>query len=126
MGIFNFLFGDKENNDSVDSKNTLKNQSTERGLLKEYYKNGKLKSEDLYRKNGLLYYKNYYENGNLKEEGSYNNNDCCQGYMKQYYENGNLKEEGNYDDGQMNGEFKFYNNNGELIKNSKYIKAVEQ
>lgn len=59
------------------------------------------------KKNKMYSYKEYYENGNLKEEGILNFRKDMNDYVK-------------------NGEWKFYNEQGQLVKTTKYINNEEQ
>ena len=59
------------------------------------------------KKNKMYSYKEYYENGNLKEEGTLNFRKDMNDYVK-------------------NGEWKFYNEQGQLVKTTKYINNEEQ
>jgi antitoxin component YwqK of YwqJK toxin-antitoxin module len=68
-------------------------------LRREYYENGKLKSEIHYKnneKNGS--YKFYYDNERVKVKGNYKNGKL-EGKVKEYDENGKLKEEVIYQGG---------------------------
>lgn len=91
------------------------------GIVKEYYDNGKLRSETEYKdgkENGVRKY--YYESGNLKSETEYKDGKRNVG-EKWYYENGNLKAETNYKDGKRNGVEKWYYENGKLEHEYHYI-----
>ena len=84
------------------------------GRGKEYYLNGKFKS-DAFFIDGLLQGKSigYYENGNLEYEENYKD-DELDGSIKNYYENGQLKTELNYKNGQLDGLARAYHENGQL------------
>ena len=84
------------------------------GRGKEYYLNGKFKS-DAFFIDGLLQGKSigYYENGNLEYEENYKD-DKLDGLVKNYYENGQLKTELNYKNGQLDGLARAYHENGQL------------
>ena len=84
------------------------------GRGKEYYLNGKFKS-DAFFIDGLLQGKSigYYENGNLEYEENYKD-DKLDGLVKNYYENGQLKTEINYKNGQLDGLARAYHENGQL------------
>jgi len=84
-------------------------------VWKEYYEDGKLKSESHYTNNinnGID--KIYYESGHVKFETPYANNKV-NGIFKEYYESGKLKSETPYIDGNR-GEIKQYDENGNEIK----------
>ena len=84
------------------------------GRGKEYYLNGKFKS-DAFFIDGLLQGKSigYYENGNLEYEENYKDGKL-EGLVKNYYENGQLKTELNYKNGQLDGLARAYHENGQL------------
>jgi len=84
------------------------------GRGKEYYLNGKFKS-DAFFIDGLLQGKSigYYENGNLEYEENYKDGKL-DGLVKNYYENGQLKSELNYKNGQLDGLARAYHENGQL------------
>jgi len=84
------------------------------GRGKEYYLNGKFKS-DAFFIDGLLQGKSigYYENGNLEYEENYKDGKL-DGLVKNYYENGQLKTELNYKNGQLDGLARAYHENGQL------------
>jgi len=109
------------------------------GIVREYFKNGKLANECTYfngQRNGIekVYYKNgnlmwlaqetngkteglvkgYYESGKLKSEANWANN-LPNGIYKEYYENGKLKSETTYTAGKAE-ETKNYDENGEEIQ----------
>tara|TARA_B110000003_G_C16471033_1_gene465677 strand:- start:70 stop:759 length:690 start_codon:yes stop_codon:yes gene_type:complete len=74
-------------------------------IVKEYYENGKLKSEGNYPglkntwwSNEDSFWKSYYENGGLEreEEVKQYENSCGKTMIKEYYENGEVKSEGEY------------------------------
>jgi len=94
------------------------------GIVKEYYKSGKLKEESNY-KNGKLdcISKWYYENRLLKGERNYKQGKL-DGVTKWYYESGALGAEFNYKNGKLEGTAKLYWENGNIkaihiYKNSK-------
>lgn len=97
------------------------------GLIKDYFKNGNLKSEINFSNNireGTA--KFYFENGNLKEELNYANGKV-EGLVKVYYKNGKLSETYNIEDGKREGPTSRFDSsgvyladvnfeNGELVK----------
>ena len=100
------------------------------GRGKEYYLNGKFKS-DAFFIDGLLQGKSigYYENGNIEYEENYKD-DKLDGLLKKYYENGQLSIEENYKDGKLEGEIVFYDENGNMelkaiYKDDKVDKVID-
>ena len=90
------------------------------GIIKSYYENGNLKSEDNFKddkQEGLS--KEYYENGNLKVEANFKDGKQ-EGLFKEYYENGNIRMETNFKDDKFEGLFKLYYENGYLIAEHYY------
>ncbi len=95
----------------------------QRGMVKEYYENGKIfrewgkccgpKPEGLF--------KEYYGSGQLKESRNYLNG-LLGGLYKEYYESGVLKGEWNFKDGKKEGIAREYFNNGQI----KYIDTYKK
>jgi antitoxin component YwqK of YwqJK toxin-antitoxin module len=86
------------------------------GLMREYYKSGKIEAEMRF-KDGHEYgvYKAYYESGKPEAEAFYNNNFQLDGLYKKYYENGKVKCVITYANGLKKDE-KDYDENGNEIK----------
>jgi antitoxin component YwqK of YwqJK toxin-antitoxin module len=86
------------------------------GLMREYYKSGKIEAEMRY-KDGHQYgvYKTYYESGKIEAEAFYNNNFQLDGLYKKYYENGKVKCVITYANGYKKDE-KDYDESGNEIK----------
>lgn len=89
---------------------------------KNYYENGKLKSESEKNDNGKLegIYREYFENGQLKLECSYKNGEL-DGISKEYYKNNKLSCEYHFKDGKLDGLCKEYYESGK-IKEEYYCK----
>ncbi len=86
------------------------------GVVRNYYKNGKMTEEAIYKnniRNG--YSKVYTESGSLIEEVSYLNGKL-EGEGKYYDLKGQLKEKGMYKDGKRSGKWEYYMD-GELVNN---------
>ncbi|MBT6448103.1 MAG: hypothetical protein HOK38_05080 [Flavobacteriaceae bacterium] len=91
----------------------------EEGVRKDYYGDGVLKIETYYKngkQNGL--YKEYHENGQLQKEGQIVNNKM-EGEFKTYESNGKLESVSNWKEGEEI-DFKFSNENEELVSKSEY------
>lgn len=91
---------------------------------KEYYDNGKLKSEG-WTKNGIKadYWKFYHPNGKLSEEGHFQNNKRTK-YWHFYDQDGKHLQEGHYLKGTKTDWWLFYDSNGKVnhkcqLKNGK-------
>lgn len=90
-------------------------------IIKEYYQNGKLKSEyealeD--KKNG--FYKEYYENGKIKISAKFSN-DLQEGVTYAYYENGEKEREVFFNKGIQQGNCTFYYENGNIREKGQII-----
>ena len=84
------------------------------GILKEYYENGKLKSETNFRDgkiNGIV--RDYYESGQLLSEANFKDGKA-DGLRKKYYENGTLESEVSFKDGKEISR-KEYDKKGKLV-----------
>ncbi len=94
--------------------------SAQDGIQKEYYPNGKLKSE-------INYYsgvregeaKFYYENGNLKEERFYLNGKA-EGLVRYYNENGKLIEMATLENGKRQGPTSIFDSTGVFVMDIYY------
>jgi len=93
------------------------------GYVKEYYKNGYLKSEGHYSDNELTgSWKRYFESGELEWEVDYFNS-YREGSYKQYYKNGQLKIEGVNKKDKIDGLEKRYCEDGKLQWEGRYVKG---
>ncbi len=84
------------------------------GLWKQYFNNGKTKSEITYKSNipnGHM--KFYYSNGNPLEEGDWVNGKW-EGSYKYYYENGKMSYDWKFVNGKREGLQKYFSETGEL------------
>ena len=107
---------------SLVGRNSYKNNQKE-GYWKEYFENGKLKSEGYY-KNGIKngYWKNYNQKDKLETEGNYING-LKEGMWKKYWENSvNLKSKCNYTNNLKNGTLIEYIKNNNTKNNDIYRK----
>ena len=69
--------------------------------------------------NQKTYVKNYFDNGKIKSEG-WIKNDLKTDYWFYYHENGNKKEEGHYTKNQKNKWWIFYDSNEEVVKKQQF------
>ncbi|MBR9830575.1 toxin-antitoxin system YwqK family antitoxin [Acidiluteibacter ferrifornacis] len=86
------------------------------GIFQETYPNGKLKIKGYLnegKRDGVWEY--YYENGFTWSKGVYKNG-VREGYSMVYHENGVKKIQGEYKEGKAAGIWKFWSEQGELIK----------
>ena len=90
------------------------------GIVKEYYKSGKLKAERNYKNNTVEGMgKQYYENGELMAERNFKDGKL-EGIEKQYHESGELFSVSNYKDGKEEGKSMMYDENGTLSAELNY------
>ena len=134
MGIFDWLFGKKENTNTSNNNEgkTLSQHMMDdedvNTTLKDYYDTGELFFEFtptdyiscIEGKNTDGYRREYYKNGNLKEEGNLINGKP-KGLYKEYDETGKLQRELNFINGNPEGLIKDYYETGE-IKEEWFIK----
>jgi antitoxin component YwqK of YwqJK toxin-antitoxin module len=88
--------------------------------INTFYKDNKLQSEGMLKdgkKEGKWVF--YYDNGNKWSEG-YFKNGIEQGTRTVYYENGKKRYEGSFRNGDKTGLWKFWDKNGELIKEIRF------
>lgn len=89
---------------------------------KEYYANGKIKTEATYnkegKKEGLCI--EYYEDGVKKAEIPYNNG-MREGELKVYYKSGNIKSKHDFKEDKEEGKFFLFYENGEIKKEGFYV-----
>ena len=81
----------------------------------EWYKNGILKSETVYKDKSTINRndKEWYENGKIKSEIGYKN-DKMHGKIRRWYENGQKESECDYFEGKLHGKLIFWDENGQL------------
>lgn len=139
-----------ENWNRIDAKNasyyriiTYETPHKPKGIVKDYYMNGKLQGEATYAymdydDEGKNFYegvmKTYYPNGKLESETTYLNNKP-NGPQYQYYDNGSKKSESFFNYGEPEGSMITYYPNGKVekivkiedgaLKNNKYVQFTE-
>lgn len=90
--------------------------SRKQGLWKNFFPNGKIKSEIAYvnsRPNGT--YKTYFENGQIEEEGSWENNRNTGGF-KRFHENGQTAQQFVFNEtGKRDGKQVYFYENGQVM-----------
>ncbi len=88
---------------------------------KIFYDDGHLSQEGPL-KNGKRdgHWKSYYRDGTLWSEGDFVAG-VAQGVTITYYPNGNKRYEGEFKDGQKYGNWKFWNENGDFVKNMTFV-----
>jgi len=100
------------------------------GLVEEYSEDGTLIKEGEFHKGKVFgFFNTYYPNGQIESKYHYiidGRHSVQHGPFTNYYESGQIESEGNFNDGQFDGIFRDYDENGKLIskrlyKNSKRI-----
>ena len=122
-----------------DTINVVDKDSLKQGVWKEFWNNGDLRSEVIYKNNkkeGLeikwydspdcVEQESYYKNGLLEGPCVYYSKKCKKDFFEtfksgskeglelSYYPNGNIKAEGNFKNGHLNGYYRVYNKKGEF------------
>ena len=101
--------------------------SRKQGLWKNFFPNGKVKSEIAYvnsRPNGT--YKTYFENGQVEEEGNWENNRNTGGF-KRYHENGKTAQEFVFNDsGKRDGKQVYFYENGQVMIEADIVAGKEK
>jgi antitoxin component YwqK of YwqJK toxin-antitoxin module len=93
--------------------------SGQKTYFKDYYDNGKLKSEGWLDQNKKVnYWFYYFENGNKKEEGHFINNNKCKWWIF-YKSNEEIDKKCQFENNQKNGYALFYRNS-QIIRAEKY------
>jgi hypothetical protein len=89
-------------------------------VRKEFYSNGKIKTEATYVTDSIIdgSYKMYFINGNVESESTYKNGKK-EGVTKDYYPSGKLKSSTEFHDGKADGNAIWYYENG--VIESKYL-----
>jgi hypothetical protein len=91
------------------------------GVVKDYYKEGKLRAEIPYengKKNGLA--REYYKTGIIYQEIEYRNG-LKHGLSKRYYENGEPSQVTEYDSGRRHGKLQKFKSDGSLLSVATYF-----
>lgn len=102
----------KYKNGQVKSIENFKNGKLN-GEFKEFFENGSLFQVGTFKNGDMKNIKVFYENGNLKFEQNLKNR---KGKYRGYYPNGKLEVEGEVFQGDEIGLWKYYNEEGNLLK----------
>ena len=95
------------------------------GLIKEYFEDGSIKEETVYF-NGVKEGKRkvWYKSGQLYKSGTMKKDRWHRKY-KEWYENGSPKLSGQYMDGQQDGEWVFFDKEGNSLPNLNFENGIE-
>ncbi|MBW6491448.1 MAG: toxin-antitoxin system YwqK family antitoxin [Lentimicrobium sp.] len=97
------------------------------GAWKEFYEDGQLRSEGVYRNgNRIGKWRFYHPDGALEQEGNYNNQGNTNGLWKWYYSNGLVLREENFLNGNSEGIFTEFDENGDIIIQGEYVEGLEE
>ncbi len=102
-------------------------QGFRQGPWKEYYEDGKIRSEGSYlngKQVGLWKY--YFANGKIENTGSFNKNGKTEGDWKWYYDDGTIRKEETYSNGLADGTSTEYDENGKIVAQGEYVDGNEQ
>lgn len=102
----------KYENGQVHSIENFKNGKLN-GEFKEFFENGNLSQIGSFKNGDMKNIKVFYENGNLKFEQNLKER---KGKYRGYYPNGQLEEEGEVFQGEETGLWKYYDEDGNLLK----------
>ena len=101
--------------------------SRKQGMWKNFFPNGKIKSEIAYvnsRPNGT--YRTYFENGQVEEEGSWENNRNTGGF-KRYHENGQTAQQFVFNEsGKRDGKQVYFYENGQVMIEADIVAGKEK
>lgn len=91
------------------------------GPWKEWFKNGKLKSQKIYNHGSLFEsFEEYHSNGKTNSKGSFDQSGKLDGEFVSYHENGSKKSQGKYSNGAQIEDWNYWNDSGSKIKNITY------
>lgn len=103
------------------------NEGLRQDRWKEYYPDGRTKSEGFYQKgkrSGEWMF--YYPSGTLEQKGSYNTKGLAEGQWIWYYQNGKILRSENYRDGLRDGTMTEYSVDGQVIATGDFIQDKEE
>lgn len=107
-----------ENGNLINIKN-YKND-TLHGIQKTYHENGQISDESYYVNGILRGSKEWFENGKMSSELYFNEFEQSDSISITWFENGQILQIGYLKDGRMIGEWKEYDDKGELVKVENY------
>lgn len=121
--IKNAFFFEKGN---ITGEGIVDEKGLRQGFWKEYYDNGKLRSEGIYTNNVKTGdWKFYTENAIIKQVGKFNKNGFQTGEWKWYYENGKIQKTENFENGVLQGLMEEYDEKEVLIAKGNYEEGNE-
>lgn len=97
------------------------------GLWKEYYQTGELRSKGKYKNsNPIGEWKFYFQDFTLEITGAYGKKGRKQGEWVWFYPGGDTMSVANYDEGELDGRFVEYDENGTALTEGNYVAGLEE
>lgn len=91
------------------------------GIRTLFYESGKVQVEETYVNGQLTTKKTYFEDGTLQSEGQYDEAETMNGQWKYYYQNGKLKETVHFKNSVEDGAFEEFYENGNKKAEGTYV-----
>lgn len=111
----------------VVSEGMYDERGLKQGHWKEYYSDGKLRSEGDYKDSERVgKWVFYFPNGKIEQEGSYDVNGRIKGKWKWYYDTGNILREENFINGLRDGMMIEYSDSGNVITTGEFVEGLEE
>jgi len=108
------------------SEGIILNDGQKEGLWREFYNDGKLKSEGNYEKNNKSgKWKYYYRNQVIEQTGTYNKKGQLSGKWLWYYPDSKLMREENFRRGKLEGLFVEYDSKGRIVEQGEYADGLK-
>lgn len=108
------------------SEGIILNDGQKQGLWREYYNDGKLKSEGSYENNNKSgKWKYYYRNQVIEQTGNYNKKGQLSGKWLWYYPDSKLMREENFKRGKLDGMFVEYDSKGRIVEQGEYSEGLK-
>lgn len=107
-------------NGKLSEKGEYKDGKQE-GIRTLFYESGKVQVEETYTNGQITAKKTYFEEGQLQSEGQYDEAVTMNGEWKYYYQNGKLKESVHFKDNVEDGVFTEYYENGNKKAEGTYV-----
>ena len=96
------------------------------GPWKEYYEDGNIMSEGVYKNNlPINEWKYYHKNGKIEQQGKYSSKGLPVGEWKFFYPSGNILKKEFYVNGELNEEYLEYSDSGNVIVKGFYNDGLE-
>ncbi len=111
----------------MTARGIVDNAGLKQGEWKEFYPDGKLKSEGAFyegKKSGKWLF--YYPQGSLEQEGNYNSKGEPEGEWIWYYTDGDLLRREEYHNGERDGDLVEYDRNNRILARGEYINNKEE